>query len=440
MYNDILTHNIKLIDEKMIINDVKNEIINGTKYKVYYVTREFEPVVCPECGSFVYRIKEYKTRSVKTFVNYDYPVIVKYKQRRLVCACGKTMNEYNSIVGKRNRVSNYLKREILKQCKYKHSFKTVAQELHVDTMTVINTFMENVNFDRKELDEVICVDEFSAKIDGDNPYACIIGSPVTKEIIDILPSRHKAYLERYLGRIPKKERLNVKIVNIDMWPAYKEVFSSYCWNCKIAVDPFHWISHATKQFHILRREVEDNTPNLKVKSLLRDNWKSFTKNESLLKENMFFSRILNSYITERGIVEYCINSDYRLEEAWQLIQKIYRFRDEFVYENARDELSEIIKELEKSKIEEMIDIAKTYRNWFDEICNSFITYGPYNKKTSNAFIEGKNRLVKEIKAFSCGFNNFDIYRARILYISANQKKEFKKNSKRIPNRKRVRKH
>ena len=37
---------------------------------------------------------------------------------------------------------------------------------------------------------------------------------------------------------------------------------------------------------------------------------------------------------------------------------------------------------------------------------------------SNAFIEGKNRLCKEIKAFSCGFNNFEIYRARILYISS----------------------
>ena len=66
----------------------------------------------------------------------------------------------------------------------------------------------------------------------------------------------------------------------------------------------------------------------------------------------------------------------------------------------------------------MLSIAKTYRHWFKEICNSFLTYGPYNKKTSNAFIEGKNRLCKEIKAFSCGFNNFAIYRARILYISS----------------------
>ena len=81
----------------------------------------------------------------------------------------------------------------------------------------------------------------------------------------------------------------------------------------------------------------------------------------------------------------------------------------------------------------MITIAKTYRHWFTEICNSFLTYGPYNKKTSNAFIEGKNRLCKEIKAFSCGFNNFAIYRARILYISSDGMMSFKKgdNKKRL---------
>lgn len=119
-------------------------------------------------------------------------------------------------------------------------------------------------------------------------------------------------------------------------------------------------------------------------------------------------------------VEYCINSDMRLEKA-------------------SDELIKIIEELEKSEIHEMVTIGKTYRHWFKEICNSFLTYRTYNKKVSNAFIEGKNRLCKEIKAFSCGFNNFEIYRARIVYISSdgtiafkissNKRELYKKNKK-----------
>ena len=74
----------------------------------------------------------------------------------------------------------------------------------------------------------------------------------------------------------------------------------------------------------------------------------------------------------------------------------------------------------------MVTIGKTYRHWFKEICNSFLTYRTYNKKVSNAFIEGKNRLCKEIKTFSCGLNNFEIYRVIILYLSSDGQQHLKK--------------
>ncbi|MFR1524313.1 MAG: transposase [Bacilli bacterium] len=284
MHNDIISQNIKLIDEKLIIDAKKFEIISEIKYLVYYVSREFEPTICENCGCMVHKTHSYHLRNVKTFINYDYPVLLKYKQRRLICDCGKTMFEKNSIVSKGNRISNYLKLEIIKQCQYKHSFTTIAKQLNVDTMTVINTFINYFTFDRKNLSEVICVDEFSANINQENKYACIIGDPIKKEIIDILPSRHQYYLEEYLSKISQKERLEVKIVNIDMWEAYRVVFSNYCWNAKIAVDPFHWIKHATDNFHKLRRIVEEQIDNPKVKTILRSDWKLFSLKEEKLSE------------------------------------------------------------------------------------------------------------------------------------------------------------
>lgn len=428
MHNDIISQNVKLIDKKMIINEKSFKTIKGVKTLVYYVSREFEPTVCSKCGCVVYKVKDYRERSVKTFINYDYPVLLKYRQRRLICDCGKTINENNSIVSKACRISNYLKLEIIKQCQYKHSFKTIAKQLNVDIMTVINTFMAHFTFERKELTEVICVDEFSANINQENKYACIIGDPVSKEIIDILPSRHQQYLEEYLIKIPKEERLSVKIVNIDMWEPYKVVFLNYCWNAKITVDPFHWIKHATDNFHKLRRMIEEESVNPKVKAILRSDWKLFSLKEEKLNEKRYNSKTLNRYISSREKVEYCINSDSRLETAWGMLQDIYKFRDKCTEEKVKDELIDIIEKLEQTKINEMKEIAKTYRHWFEEICNSFLRYGPYNKKASNAFIEGKNRLCKEVKAFSCGFNNFEIYRARILYISSNGEMPFKKGS------------
>lgn len=430
MHENIISQNIKLLDDKLIFENEKEkfEIIDNIKYRVLYVTREFTPIVCKACGCLVTKTKEYVKRKVKTFFNYDYPVIIYYKQRRLVCKCGKTMAENNSLVSKGCNISNYLKMEILKQCKYKTSFKTISQQLNIDVMTVINTFMEYANFERRQLTEIICVDEFSANINNNNTYACIIGDPVSREIIDILPSRHQVEIERYLAKIPKDERLRVKIVNIDMWEAYKISFSSYCPNAKIAVDAFHWISKATNEFHKLRRLIEEETDNPKIKSILRNHWKLFSLNENKITNNKFYSQILNKYITNRELVEYCVNYDKRLEDSWIILQKIYKFRDKCNAETCKEKLKEIIQELENTGLENMINIAKTYRHWYEEICNAFYTYGIYNKKVSNAFIEGKNRLCKEIKALGCGYNNFAIYRSRILYISANKALAFNTNN------------
>ena len=186
--------------------------------------------------------------------------------------------------------------------------------------------------------------------------------------------------------------------------------------------------------------MEEETTNPKVKSILRSHWKLFSLNECKLSEKQFYNYVLNKVTTNREMVEYCINSDYRLEESWGILQKIYKFRDNCTVETCRDKLVEIINELRETNIEQMIKIAKTYTHWFEEICNSFITYGKYNKKTSNAFIEGKNRLCKELKAIACGYNNFWIYRARILYVSARNPLKFSKvNDKRYLYKKNKRK-
>lgn len=81
MHNDIITQNIKLIDEKLIIikKSLKLQMMLNIQF---FVSREFEPAICERCGCVVYKIKEYKIRTVKTFINYDYPVLLKYKQRR----------------------------------------------------------------------------------------------------------------------------------------------------------------------------------------------------------------------------------------------------------------------------------------------------------------------------------------------------------------------
>ena len=75
---------------------------------------------------------------------------------------------------------------------------------------------------------------------------------------------------------------------------------------------------------------------------------------------------------------------------------------------AKKLFKEWIENAENTKIPELIECAKTYRNWLTEIVNSF--YVPYN----NGVIEGTNNKIKVLKRNSYGCKNFNNFKTRIL--------------------------
>lgn len=72
---------------------------------------------------------------------------------------------------------------------------------------------------RQSLSEYICIDENYAFKSDRSSYVCVLVNFMTQEAIDILPNRFKTYLIRYFKSIPSLERVNVKAVAMDMYPA-----------------------------------------------------------------------------------------------------------------------------------------------------------------------------------------------------------------------------
>ena len=62
--------------------------------------------------------------------------------------------------------------------------------------------------------------------------------------------------------------------------------------------------------------------------------------------------------------------------------------------------------LRSKDIDEGIDLANVYENWYEEICNSFIKFG--SKTYNNALCEGINNKIEAIKRSSFGILNFMI--------------------------------
>ena len=77
--------------------------------------------------------------------------------------------------------------------------------------------------------------------------------------------------------------------------------------------------------------------------------------------------------------------------------------------------------LRSKDIDEGIDLADVYENWYEEICNSFIKFG--SKTYNNAICEGINNKIKAIKRSSFGILNFSHLRARVFLSFRNMTPE-----------------
>ena len=429
MSYDIVTQSLINFDSKLIIIEPFNQIetINSNLVRVIYVQREFEEFACPSCGKMVSRVKEYKIKDVRVYFDCLGEVIIRYRQRRLKCDCGKTFPEVTPLVAKNKSISNSVRLQILNLCKKVISFKTIAEMLHISSSSVINTFMEVANFDRQPLGEIISVDEFSYVVNGKTQYAFVIGNPMTRQLIDILPSRKQDDIEEYFSKISYEERLNVKYATMDMWKGYIKSIKKFFPNAIIAVDPFHWTRLITNAIHKVRRKVhEDNIP--KISYLTKKYWRCFSKRENELSEIKTYNYTLKAKCSIRDIVEVCINSDEVFEESWVALQDFYKIVDLKDPEIVRIKLGEWIRKIKSSSLEEMKKVANSYTEYFEYIINSFKKISIGNDsfiRLTNAFIEGKNKLCKDIIQVGCGYNNFWILRARILYISANGELTFR---------------
>ena len=332
-------------------------------------------------------------------------------------------------------LSNATKNKLLEETRKKQSFTDIADRLSISCTTVKNEFSEHIANYRCKLTEVLCIDEFRAStIAGE--YALIFGDPITGKILDILPSRKQDYIYYYFQSIPDEERMSVKYVVTDLFESYKTICETLFWKSTHIADRFHWIKQATEAFNKTRIRIMNSYAQLghdqfkgsynkynSYSNILKTYYKLLLANK-YTKEGWFFDqKIFASYIrkemTFQEIIEYCLNLDSDLEEAYDLLQSLYKIAKFSNYENAKNHILEWCERIDQTttKLPEFKKLSLTYKHWIKPIVNSFI-FNPITKsRMSNGFIEGKNNFCKLIKRVGFGYSNFDTFRAKILYAN-----------------------
>lgn len=389
-------------------------------------------IFCPKCGGVSITKSTTYIRTIKhTHIN-GYPCFIKLAQIRYKCNyCKKSFNQSNSLVIKGCYISNQTKNEIMKESKYKQSFKDVSKRTNVSQTTVSNEFKKNIHDYRCHLTRIICIDEFKASTIA-GKYALIIGDPESGEILDILPSRLQDYIYHYFNTIPDIERFNVEYVVTDLFESYRTICKNLFWKSIHIADRFHWIRLSSEAFNKTRISImnyhikTNNKDNLKYATILKKYYKLLLAN-TYSKESWYFDQQVASnkygFTSYQSVIEYCINKDTEFEEAYHLLQELYKIAKLSSYETAKENILNWCDKVQSSKynLPEFKKTALTYKSWINEIVNSFIIDKVTHKKLSNGFIEGKNNFCKVVKRIGFGYSDFDVFRYKI--INTNKRKK-----------------
>ena len=384
----------------------------------YYVTLKNKGGRCPICGRYSLTVKEL----IRKKIIHDHKKVIYYSARRLKCECGKTFYEDNPFTNDEKQLSDHQVIMILEELKrYNHTFLEVSQRFKVSVTKIIEIFDRHVQIKRKNLREVISVDEFYFSRHSRNKYVfMIIG--LNGEILDILRSRRKAFLLDYFKYIPPDERDRVKYVTMDMNDIYKDVISRRFKGVTICIDSFHVIKMMNDELEKLRRKIVKRYENNKRSDeyyLLKH--KNYVLYKEDLNEKYHYSRHFHFEVNEIDYLDMTLKIDEELTEAYHQIKRYYYFNkywNEYTRDEAMEYIGRFADECFLTDNVCLMNIASTLDNWKEYIANSFIPYTKHNGETvrlSNGKIEGKNSYIKKMITLANGYSNFDRFRNRAMY-------------------------
>lgn len=411
-----------------------------------------EEQTCPVCEFKTTTVKDYTTKKIIHSLTTNTPCFINYKARRYKCpACSKTFYEHNPFSYKNMKISSLTVYNVLSDLKKAtETFTTVSERHHISPTTAASIFDAHISISRRVLPRYLCIDEVYGFRSERSNYVCVLVDYTSTATIDLLPSRKKEDLLKYLSFIPLEERKKVEIVSIDMWETYRSVAKAKFPSCVVAVDKFHILQEMHRKLDSIRLKTMNQVKPPKVKDkaslpkekmveyeerdkqyylLKKFHWLLFKNEDNFKKKETDkwspidpnyekrYNRKIKQYLNYYDILDSILSINNDLNTASNLKYRMDQFYKHCTYEKAKKELSEIIIEFRDSGLEEMIAFSNTLVRWKNEIVNSFIIIDKdKNKKINNGIIENRNKVIKQLKHNSNGYKNWERFRNRALYV------------------------
>jgi transposase len=404
------------VDENKSYSSYDPNTLNHTIY--LYLLKDIN-LKCPYCTSSNISVKGTRKNNIRYSYGEFKNIMVVLHRRTYYCGdCSKSFSQRNPISINNSVVSLSKELAIVNALKDKtKTFSFVANEFNVSVTYVQKLFDSWVELDRLQLPIVLCIDEVYAKKLTYKSYCCVLYSPQTRSIIDILPSRHKLKLIDYFAHISNAEKSRVKYISMDLWDSYRQMAKLCLPNAIICADSFHVIKHLCDCFKKIRIKVMRSMEGLKHEKhnyyWLFKKYNYFLMKDLIDLPEFIKIRHSNMQISKYKVIDEMLNLSDELKAAYELKEEYRNFNSSATIDNAKEWLDELIIKFKSSRIPDYIPFWSLLQNWHDEIINSFNRINGH--RISNGPMERVNRDIKTILGISFGCTNFNRVRNRIMF-------------------------
>lgn len=374
---------------------------------------------CPSCGkSSSVVIKDRIVRKLRHTMPNGRPGVILVRRPRLFCrACGKSF--YPALAGTAPRRSmTAMELESLKgDLASMTTFAEAARRHGISEPMAIRLFDELFpKVPGRPLPTVMCIDEVLFVDRAEGKYPTVLYDWEAREVIDLVRSRQKAWLEDWFARKPRSELDNVRWFVSDMYDEYARVRRRFFPKAVHVVDLFHVVKLLTEAVKKLRANAMNAAGKGTFEyAFMKSKWRLFQTALGRVPPRVYTYQGTGECLDCRDAVIRCLHSSHALWEGWSVLQELLRWHSNADFDSALAFVERIAGRLRDSGSPLLEAVGRSYSHWRVEIANGFARTQS-GRRFSNGVAEGLNNRIKTLKKISNGCLNFDRFRRRALLI------------------------
>ena len=381
---------------------------NDNDYLVF-ASSTVPPTCCPKCQSLEFNKHGTREPTIMDIPTHGKRLGIRVIRQRYRCKpCGNVfidpligMDEDHAMT---TRLVKYIQEQSLLR-----TFTSIADDVGVDEKLIRNVFRAYVAVLESQhtiqTPKWLGIDEIHVL---GNPR-CVLTNVKERTLIDMLKTRNKPVVEKYLLGMPDRKR--IEVVTMDMWQPYKDAVEGTIPQAKIVVDRFHVVKMANKSLDELRKSLKAGMTSVQKRQLMRDRYVLLKRHRDLEAKDLL---LLDTWLGNIPSLE----TAYKLKEFFF---DMYELKDKKEaqerYQTWRDTL-----EANPDVAPFYSDLVRAVTNWYDPIFNFF------DFQITNGYTEAMNGLIKVANRIGRGYS-FEAIRAKMLFRNGHKTKpSFRKSA------------